>query len=826
MIGIFPFKPPVMKDHDKAAFSRDVYYFIWTAAGILTALWVAMMTLFPSRADIWLTFYVPMMAAFVVGLWLNSKGESRSTILLLLVSAWTVLTLMGVLYWNRIPIDNNRYLLLVVASGLLFGKKAGFLAAGVCGAEELIFALLIKEGVIASAAPLAPMHMLLPHLFFLSMAAVMPMFATRRVRVALSIAEDEREERKRAEEVSRENESRFLSIIDGSPDAIIIHTDGKLVHLNPASLKFVRAESIDTLLGKPIMEIVHPDSRDLVTIAVERMERTGTSSQIRDGKMLRVDGSVALVETASMPVSFNGRQAIQTIIKDVTEIRQLQEQMHLRIAALKSAGDGIIITARDGTIVWANPAFETLTGYSLAEVKGNNPRSLVRSGKQKPSFYKDMWSTIASGEVWRGELVNRRKDGTLYDEHMTITPVRDELGEVTHFVAVKQDITARKRLEEQLLQSQKLEGIGQLAGGVAHDYNNILNVVVGHSDLLKRKMSEDDPRRQSVDAILSAARRGADLTRQLLAFARKEIVSPKVIDVNSSVDSIRNMLHRIIGENLRLVFLPGKNLWNIRIDPTQFDQLLINLATNARDAIEDVGTITIRTSNTTITEENAPARTRLSPGEYVTVSLEDNGKGMDARTMRRIFEPFFTTKPKGHGTGLGLSTVYGILKQNGGSIEVKSEPGKGSVFTIYVPRFDGDPAPSAEQAPDESLRGNETVLVVEDEADLLNLAKTFLEECGYNVITSIDPTDAELLSEAYAGRIHLLLTDVVMPKMSGKELSDKIAVKRPGLKTLYMSGYGSDGLASVSGASDGNDFIQKPFALSELAQKVRQVLTS
>lgn len=826
MKRLLPFYPAVEGNPEGAAFARDVYHYIWLAMGVLTLLWLFLVLIFPDKVNIWMTFYIPSMIALFVGQWLNYRGKPRYTVIVLLVSGWTVFTLMAVLYWKVLPPDNNRYMIIVVAAGLLLGKRAGIFAATVCGLTDIVLTLLVGNGTIPAPDPRVAIVTLLPHLFFLYMAALVPAFATRRVRAALRIAEEQREEHRVAEEMTAANHARFLGVVNGSPDAIVIHRDGKFLHLNPAALRLMRADSQEQLLGKSILQVVHPDYTQIVSTALEEMSATKATSQMREGKMLRMDGSAAFVETASMPVTFDHGPAIQTIIRDVSEIRSLQEQMHLQIAALNSAANGIVITDKRGSIVWANPAFEALTGYSAVEITGRNPRELVNSGKQSGNFYKDMWSTILAGKVWHGELVNRRKDGKLYDEMMTITPVTNSEGTVTHFVAVKEDVTSRKLLEQQLLQSQKLEGIGQLAGGVAHDYNNILNVVVGYAELLKRKFSVDEYARQSIESILSAARRGADLTRQLLAFARKEMLSPKVISVNSAVDSVKHMLQRIIGENLKLVFVPGKDLWAVKMDPTQLDQVLVNLVTNAKDAITDVGTITIRTADVTVSHDVTPAKSDLEPGDYVRIAIEDNGKGMDETTLKRIFEPFFTTKPKGHGTGLGLSTVYGIVKQNGGAVEVESKLDRGTIIAIYLPRFEGEAPASEETAADESLKGNETVLVVEDEADLLNLAKATLEEYGYNVIASLDPGDAELLSEAYAGEIHLLLTDVIMPKMSGKELSDRISARRPGIRTLFMSGYSSEIFTSAKGIESGIELIQKPFTLFELARKIRVLLSS
>lgn len=343
---------------------------------------------------------------------------------------------------------------------------------------------------------------------------------------------------------------------------------------------------------------------------------------------------------------------------------------------------------------------------------------------------------------------------------------------------------------------------------------------------MRKKLLKEDPVYRQVEAIISATHRAAELTRRLLAFARKEIVSPKVVNLNSSVESIQKMLERLIGENIRLLFSPSDNLWNIKIDPTQIDQMLINLATNARDAIEDVGTITIETSNITIDERFIHGHMDFKPGDYVKLTFADSGKGMDRETKEKIFEPFFTTKPKGQGTGLGLSTVYGIVKQNSGNLDVYSEPGKGTTFRIYIPRFIGDRKETEQKLQLESLSGTETVLVVEDQPDLLDLAKGSLEEFGYKVVTALSPGEAILLCGTYHDEISLLLTDVIMPMMNGKELRTRIEKIKPGIKTIFMSGYTADVITDGGILDEGIEFIQKPFTPQILAKKVRDVLTS
>ena len=633
-------------------------------------------------------------------------------------------------------------------------------------------------------------------------------------------------ERKNAKRKLEESEERHRLLVDKSPDAIMVLTDGKLVYLNPAALELLRADFSEMLLGKSMIEIVHPDSRSKVTNGINEIRKTLRPMELHNEKFIRLDGSGFDVDIVSAPITYLGKPSIQVVARDITNRRFVQEQLRLQSAALNTAANAIVVTDRNGTIVWANPAFESLTGYSTSEAIGKEVSELIKSGKHDKKFYKYLWDTILSGKIWHGELVNRRKDGTTYTEEMTIAPVQDEKGTISHFVAVKQDITMRKSLEDQLLQAQKLEGIGQLAGGVAHDYNNILGVILGYAELLRRKLNDQDPARMPVEAILTATKRGADLTKQLLAFAQKGAISPKVVDVNSAIDGVRGMLHRIVGENLKLDFLPGRDVWNVKVDPTQLDQMLVNLATNARDAITGgTGNITITTSNVVADETFVHNNIGFVPGEYVLITFADTGQGMDAAMLKKIFEPFFTTKPKGVSAGLGLATVYGIVKRANGVITVTSAPDAGTTFYVYLPRHSEPASKPVEQfVSDESLKGNATVLLVEDQADLLQLVKTSLEEYGYKVMTALGPEEALTFCEAYGDKIHLLLTDVIMPGMSGKELGEKISKLRPGIKTIFMSGYTENVLAPEGVLGEGVEFLQKPFTAYELAKKIHKLL--
>ncbi|MFP4038002.1 MAG: ATP-binding protein, partial [Desulfobacteraceae bacterium] len=379
--------------------------------------------------------------------------------------------------------------------------------------------------------------------------------------------------------------------------------------------------------------------------------------------------------------------------------------------------------------------------------------------------------------------------------------------------------------EAQLRRSQKMESIGRLAGGVAHDFNNMLSVILGHTQLAINKISPDDQLYQDLSEVLSAAERSTQITRQLLAFARKQAFSPQVLDLNETIDGMLKMLQRLIGEDLELVWLPGKELWPVKMDPSQVDQILANLCVNARDALEGGGKITIETHPVTLDKPYCAAHPDFSPGEYVLLAVSDNGCGMDRETRDRVFEPFFTTKDLNEGTGLGLSTVYGIVKQNSGFINVYSEPGRGTTFKIYLPRNTGNAGQvrprDKEQLP---LGQGETVLIVEDEASVLELSQKMLEKLGYTVLTGSTPGEAIELAEGNSARIDLLMTDVVMPEMNGKDFAQRLRARHPDLKVLFMSGYPASIISNQGQLEEDINFLEKPFSMSEMALKVREAL--
>jgi signal transduction histidine kinase/CheY-like chemotaxis protein len=425
----------------------------------------------------------------------------------------------------------------------------------------------------------------------------------------------------------------------------------------------------------------------------------------------------------------------------------------------------------------------------------------------------------------------RKKDGTVFPVELRTFLTRNDSGEKEGMWAIVRDITerkreaaARERLMAQFQQAQRMESVGRLAGGVAHDYNNMLSVILGFTELAMGKVDPAQPVHANLSEVLKAARRAKEITRQLLVFARSQTIAPKVLDLNRTIGSMLNMLQRLIGEDIDLAWLPETGVWPVKIDPSQIDQILANLCVNARDAISDVGKITIETKNIAFDEDYCADHPEFAPGEYVLMAVSDDGCGMDKETRDQIFEPFFTTKGKGQGTGLGLATVYGIVKQNDGVITVYSEPEKETTFRIYLRRHTGKvPEGTEKSTPEIPLGRGETVLLVEDEESILKMSRTMLEKLGYTVLTAKAPDEAVHLAAEHTEEIHLLMTDVVMPGMNGKVLSERIQTMRPAIKCLFMSGYTADVIAHRGVLDEGVRFIQKPFSIRDVAAKVRAV---
>ena len=572
---------------------------------------------------------------------------------------------------------------------------------------------------------------------------------------------------------------------------------------------------------------VHPDDLDRILAVFAADRASGEATEVtyrlrhRDGTWRTVIDAAQIVRDAhGIPLYLQGT------LTDITEQQRLLSSSALQAAALDAAADAITISDAEGRIEWVNRAFTSHTGYSMEEAVGRNPRDFERSGTHDPDFFREMWHTLLSGNVWSGELVNRRKDGTLHSEEQTITPVRGADGKISHFIAIKRDITARRDLEMQYRQAQKMEGIGLLAGGVAHDLNNLLTVINGTVELLLPRIGATREEVTDLLEIRRAADRAASLTRHLLAFSRQQVLRIEVLDLNHVVSNMMKMLTRVIGEDVRIETCLAPELCTIRADSAQLDQVLLNLTLNARDAMPSGGTLRIETSLVMLDAQFAAQHVTVEPGRHVMLTVTDTGVGMDAATRARIFEPFFTTKEAGKGTGLGLSTVYGIVKQSGGSIWVSSEPGKGTTFTLYFPAVEGEivervSGPSRVLAP---TGGSETILVVEDEDAIRQVAIRVLAMQGYTVLQAESGEAALEVLAAHGKPIDLLLTDMVMPGMTGPELAGKLREIQPRVRVLFTSGYSADAVARQFGLTDAWAFISKPYGLAELTREVRRVL--
>jgi len=507
----------------------------------------------------------------------------------------------------------------------------------------------------------------------------------------------------------------------------------------------------------------------------------------------------------------------------VAERKGWTEEARARLSsAVEQASDSIVITSPEGAIVYVNPAFERTTGHARDEVVGQDLRGL-KQAEDGSGFAEALGSGAAGAEPWSGRLTGKRRDGSLTEEEAALSPVWDAHGRLVNHVALLRDVTRERRMEEQLRQSQKMEAVGQLAGGVAHDFNNLLTVITGRCHFLQQRLGGEGPGARDVTLIVEAAQRAAALTRQLLAFSRRQVLEMRVLDVNSVVAQVEKMLRRLIGEDIDLVTVPAQDLGCVKADPGQLEQVLLNLVVNARDAMPRGGRVTIETASVVGGTEDGPAG--IPPGPHTMLAVSDNGSGMDAETLSHIFEPFFTTKGRDRGTGLGLATVYGIVAQSGGHIAVESEPGQGTVFRVYLPRVD---EPADRLAPPstgaEARGGQETILLTEDAVDLRALAREVLTRRGYQVLDAADGADALALAERHPGPIHLLLTDVVMPRVSGRELAERLAARHPAMKVLYMSGYTDDAVLRHGVLRSEVAFLQKPFGPGALARKVREIL--
>jgi two-component system cell cycle sensor histidine kinase/response regulator CckA len=641
-------------------------------------------------------------------------------------------------------------------------------------------------------------------------------------------------ERRQAVEALRQAEARYRSLFDNALEGIYqTSPEGAVLAANPTLARMLGYASPEELIHhrRNLAQQGYLDARKREEFR-RRVEEHGIVTgfeyelQRKDGTRLWVSENARVVRDEQGRVS-----RYEGTMEDITERKRAEEALARQEARYRTIvehlNDAFYVHDFRGRLSDLNENACRQTGYSREELLAGGLQ-LIDTPEEAVAMPERMAALLEQGTLLF-EGAHRRKDGTPVFVSVSARVIsREGDGRVQSFV---RDITERKRaeaerekLQSQLTQAQKMESVGRLAGGVAHDFNNMLQAILGNAALALQDLPPESPVRESLEEIEKSARRSADLTRQLLAFARKQTIAPKVLDLNETVASMLKMLHRLIGEDIELTWTPGASLWPVKVDPSQIDQVLANLCVNARDAIGGVGTVTIRTTNVTLDDTYVRSHPECVPGDYVMLAVSDTGKGMDLETRSHLFEPFFTTKEQGKGTGLGLATVFGIVKQNRGLISVYSEPGQGATFKIYLPRAGAQALATATAARNRDLRGTETVLLVEDEDQILVLAQRILKQHGYTVLAARAPEAALKLAEQHAERIHLLITDVVMPGMNGRELRKQLVALQPELRCLYMSGYTADVIAHHGVLDEGVQFLQKPFTIESLAERVREAL--
>ncbi len=642
-------------------------------------------------------------------------------------------------------------------------------------------------------------------------------------------------ERKRMEKSIRENESRLRTLVETIPDLVWLKDENGVFLSCNKKFECLLGVKEEDIVGKTDYDFVDKALADFFMENDRRAIAAGKPTRSEEWVIFADDGQRVLLDTIKTPMIDNEGNLVGVlgVGRDITDRKE-----HERILArrerkyrtiLQTAIDGFWISDLKGKVLEVNDAYCRMSGYtedellsmSIPELEGNLGHDEIASKIEE----------VVNQGYNRFETKHRRKDGSLYCVEVSVKYLSTEGGRLVIFLrdidALKKAEQENRGLQAQLLRSQKMESIGRLAGGIAHDFNNMLSVIIGHGEFVLEQTRPTHSTYPDLQEIINAAQRSADIIRQLLAFARRQAISPRVLDINKVVDGTTKFIKRLIGEDIDLVWLPGKAVWPVKLDPGQIDQVLANLCVNARDAIADVGRITIETRNAVFDEFYGDSHPEVMPGEYVQLTVSDTGHGMDSQTVGDIFEPFFTTKETGKGTGLGLATVYGIVKQNNGFINVYSEPGRGTTFKMYVPRYRGSTGASPDNEEEQSvIGGHETILVVEDELPILNMTKIMLEKQGYTVISAWTPDEAVSSGKKHAADISLLITDVVMPGMNGKDLYKNILSICPNLKCLFMSGYTADVIAHHGVLEKGVNFIQKPFSKKELGTKVRQILNA
>ena len=710
------------------------------------------------------------------------------------------------------------------AAGALYGRARDALI----GRRVTDFAEAGFDAAAAHAAFLAEGHLRHEHRIVRPDGTLRTIEATATARVLpdrqLAFLRDVTDERRaRAELYAAED--RRARIFQSCPVATLISTaaEGRLLEVNDAFL---------ALVGEPRERLIGRTSREL-GLWVDDGERAPLVAQVLDGRPVHNHetairtrrGGIRRILASIDRLELDGQPCLLAVLHDVHEWKQAEERLR---TVVQNAPVLLFMTDRQGVFTFFEGKSVDRLGLRAADLVGRSGFELfgalpLTGDDGRPVEPAHVFARVLAGE---STTITVGAEAARYEARLL--PLRDAAGAVQGLLGVGLDVTERKQLEEQLLQAQKMEAIGQLAGGIAHDFNNMLSAIMGFTGVVQRELSRGDPLQQDLAQVILAAERAAGLTRQLLAFSRKQVLEPRVLEPNALIGTVERLLRRLIGEHVDLRLRLDPALGRVKADAGQVEQVIMNLVVNARDAMPGGGVLTVATANVDVDAGDARQRIEVVPGAYVVVAVSDTGMGMDRATQARIFEPFFTTKELGKGTGLGLSTVYGIVQQSGGHVRVSSEPGRGSTFEVYLPRTEEPGPPAAAPAPPgreaRPLVGGETLLVVEDEPLVRALAAQVLERQGYRVLPACDGGEALLQCEIHREEIHLVLSDVVMPGMSGRQLAGRLGRVRPGLRVVYMSGYTEEAFVHHGVLEAGTRLLEKPFTPEALLDFVRRAL--
>ncbi|PAW78151.1 MAG: hypothetical protein B9S32_08120 [Verrucomicrobia bacterium Tous-C9LFEB] len=641
------------------------------------------------------------------------------------------------------------------------------------------------------------------------------------------------QEQREVQEELRRGEQRFRTVVETGPDAIFIQTRGCFAYLNPTAVRLFGAVNAEQLIGQPVLDHFHPDYREGVRQRIQQLNQEQKEAPLITEQIVRCNGEAVDVEVSAVPFIYKGEHGALVFARDITLRKKVEQQLLLRGSALKAAANSIVILDKRGTIIWINPAFTKLTGYEEAEALGQSLR-LTWPDPGDDVFYSAMWETVLAGNVWHGELLSRRKDGSLYTQEMTITPVYDEGHRISHFIAVKQDISDRKKAEEerkklegQLLQAQKLEAIGRFSGGIAHDFNNILAAVAGNARISLDELPPVHPAREYIGEIEKSVVRARDLVRRLLTFTRQEESVRVPIELPLVIEEAVKMLRPLLPAMIEIRTHCNGEIPKVNADATQIHQIIMNLGTNAMHAMADTGgVLSLDLETVTLDASHAKLAPELYEGRFVRLMVRDTGCGMDQSTAEHIFEPFFTTKGVGEGSGLGLSMVHGIMKSHHGAITVYSQAGRGTVFRLYFPAMESATESKAMPPTPLPYGHGEHVIYVDDEKPLVFVSMKIIEKLGYKVSGFSNPMEALDCFRANPSGYDAIVSDCSMPGMSGYNLVKSLREIRPDFPAALASGYVREQDMDAARKVGVTHFIAKPSTIDELANVLHQLLAS